>query len=379
MLEAFVYTLGTIGFLILSVAGLLKHRAKPFKKIRQLAIVGVLCIVAALALYWIPHFVQSRPNTYVFIYGQEFSYPEPLLGKGMLHYDMSLVHPEEPPNVKSQVAVDSFYWDYPENTKLYNVAVHNMGNKLDSNVQVTLDFTPNFIFEFENLQEDKVTIVSGGLNATRIVFEIDKILSNTIQPAIKIVVDGVNIPSIAAKSENNERLEQIYIYDIGIKPMSGWVAYIDANKRFAVSLPEHWVLVEPASSPLLAGPLSEELKFLALVEIWQDEVPDSMNTQTALKTRRERLPWGDREYIHLSEEETELGGLSGYKDMYEWNTTDMPWRLMVFYLIEENTEWFLQFSASPNRWSDYDQVFDDIAHSFQTRFVDYWIKKVPRE
>ncbi len=386
---AAIWTLFLSIFVIALHVALYWHQKSPNRKYAPwLSLFLVLLLALVPISLWQSGIIGESPSllpdTRVHVVGQKFSYPYELTGRGFAKIVLSCIrgNPEGTCLGPSQLMFEQFTWDYPKNTMLYNVTVQNEGDATDFDVQVTLDFTPYFIIGFQNRNEDKV-VVQGGLNSTRVTFTIDRLDPHSYLTPVRLVVDATDPPDVSAQSGGYEvnytTIDKVYIWEAKLQPMPGWESYEDRANGFALVLPESWSQKEHPDFLLRAGQMTEGETFFAVVEIWKSELPQSMTAVSALSTRLDRatLRLRTASYDHLSEEHLELNGLTGYKDTFSVAWPDGQVRAVVLYLLQDKTEWFVQMLTAQTNWSTYEQTFDNIASSFDTRFIDVWLQLVP--
>lgn len=92
----------------------------------------------------------------------------------------------------------------------------NNGDGIARNIRIDIHFPPNST-SIESLKinnRERVTIVEGGkTTGSYAVFEIDKLLPKERQD-IEILVEGKNIESLNAWSEEQQNITNIFIFDV---------------------------------------------------------------------------------------------------------------------------------------------------------------------
>ena len=385
-MNAVVYTLGALATLFYFLAGLF-HRLHHIKRFWICLVLALLISLSAILVFWLANGsreteVKALPDTGVYIVGQEFSYPPEEISDGVLAAELVPIHvPAKSTQGSAELTIAAFLWDYPENTKFYNVDIENRGSVIDRNIQVSIDFTPDFIFELRILQEERITLISGGIGSTKVVFEIEKVLAYTNQPAIQLAVYGKKVPEVRAWSENSKEIQRVYIYDAIVKLKLGWGEYIDRDNSFAINYPGNWKLVsrELWGDALVFISTPEECSgYNARFQVWNKQLPESMSAKEAMEKSRSSLPLEVQGYTRISEEQLKIGNLSVVKDINTRMVGNTTYQAMLIYGVENKVEWFLSFTTVPSCWLQYRDSFNDIANSFRTRLLSYWIQRYER-
>jgi hypothetical protein len=181
--------------------------------------VTIVLIVASICVYWQMQVreqpqsqAQERPDTYIFLYGQEYAYPPGVNLKITLK---PIKFPEGMSSVSDpDVPVRSFQWAYPEGTKLYTLVASNRGNMTDRNVKIEVDFDPNSTSIQSIDMDTEVQLLDGGkVGASYAIFKIGELLPD-VRQGVRIVTSGNDVKSLTGWSEITKDLEKIFIIDI---------------------------------------------------------------------------------------------------------------------------------------------------------------------
>lgn len=183
-------------------------------------------ILAAFLSVGVPRiydaFQMKHPDTYVFLVGQENSYTEAQIKtEAPCRAKINIIPIQFPKGISSvsetELPIKFFEWTYPENTKLYTIAVENRGSGIERNIMIDISFTPSIIQSLEISSTNRINLNRGGQGSTRAIFEIDELLPHELQD-VEIVVNGINSPVFEVWSEERESIGMVFVLDVVIEP-----------------------------------------------------------------------------------------------------------------------------------------------------------------